>query len=147
MAALCSRHLHNLGHNSECAELTVRFERQANFLRIIIEGEMTIEDMYAGVDEIYASDVPKMVLWDMLSASASNDGKDAATQLQDFSKYATDRGGERTGGRVALLASSELLYGFSRMSTSYSQINDAAYTMVPFRDEGEAMAWLGEVRE
>lgn len=125
--------------------MTIRFERQADFLRIIIEGEMTLEDMYAGVDEIYVAEVPKLVLWDMINATASNNAEDAGTQLQKFSKYATDRGEHRDRGRVALLAPSEILYGLSRMSTSYSLINEAAYKMVPFRDESEAIAWLHEV--
>lgn len=108
---------------------------------------MTIEDMYAGVDEIYASEVPSKVLWDMMNATASTDSEDAATQLRAFSKYATDRGKKRTGGRVALLAPTDLLYGFSRMSTSLSETNEAAYTMVPFRDEAESIAWLNETAE
>lgn len=124
--------------------MAVRFERAPNFLRIIIDGEMTIEDMYAGVDEIYVADVPQMVLWDMMGATVA-DVDDAGGQLRNFSEYATERGKNRADGRVALLVPTELQYGLARMSTSFAQVNQAAYNMIPFRDESEAMAWLREV--
>ena len=120
--------------------MAVRFERAPNFLRIILEGEMTIEDMYAGVDEIYVADVPQMVLWDMMEATVP-DVEDAAGQLRNFSEYATERGKNRADGRVALLVPTELQYGLARMSTSFAQVNQAAYNMIPFRNESEAITF------
>ena len=86
-------------------------------MRIILEGEMTLEDMYAGVDEIYAAEVPQMVLWDMMEATVP-DVEDTAGQLRNSSEYATERGKNRADGRVALLVPTELQYGLARMSTS-----------------------------
>ena len=102
---------------------------------------MTLEDLYDGVDEIYAGTVPKMVLWDMLNAQPGND-EDVPEKLQSFSNYAVEKGKNRADGRVALLASSALQYGMSRMSTAYAEQNNAAYNMQVFRTEEEAMRFL-----
>ena len=103
---------------------------------------MTVEDMYAGVDEIYVGDVPKMVLWHMLGTTIPDQVGDTSNQLRLFSEYATKKGKNRSDGRVALLVPTEVQYGLARMSTTFAELNDAAYSMVAFREESEALAWL-----
>lgn len=121
--------------------MPVRFERKDDLLRIILEGLVTLDDMYAGVDEIYAAAVPSMVLWDMQLASVSEED-DIPGKLRAFSQYATEKGKDRKDGRVALLAPTALQYGLSRMSTAYAENNQAAYAMQVFRTEAEAMTFL-----
>lgn len=126
--------------------MPVRFERDKDFLKIILEGTIRLEDLYAGVDEIYAQEaVPSKVLWDMHNGYPDEDD-DTSASLREFSKYATTKGKDRANGKVALIAPSALKFGLSRMSTTFAEQNNAAYNMKPFRDESEAMAWLrGEI--
>ncbi len=121
--------------------MPVRFERAPDFLRIILEGSISLTDLYDGVDEIYATTVPTMVLWDMLNATAGDD-EDVPEKLRAFSKYAAAKGIDRDNGRVALLAPNALQFGLSRMSTTFAEHNEAAYNMQPFRTEDEALRWL-----
>ena len=121
--------------------MPIRFEKDEELLKIILEGEIFLDDLYAGVDEIYKSEVPEMVLWDMRLSSAG-EVPDTATLLQEFSTYATERGKGRTNGRVALLSPNNFQYGLSRMSTAYAEQNHADYSMQVFREELEALAWL-----
>jgi hypothetical protein len=123
--------------------LPVRFARENELLRIILEGDIAIEDMYAGVDEIYASDEqPRIILWDSRGANTTLTTGDSADLLKTFSEYAVERGKDRANSRVALLSSADIHFGISRMSTAYAEQNNAAYNMQVFRDETEAIAWL-----
>lgn len=122
--------------------MPVRFERDDDFLKIILEGTISLEDLYAGVDEIYAYEaIPQKVLWDMHNGYPGEDD-DISASLREFSRYATAKGKDRSNGKVALIAPSALNFGLSRMSTTFAEQNNAAYDMKPFRDESEAMAWL-----
>ena len=123
--------------------MPVRFEREKSLLRIILEGDVTFEDMYAGVDEIYATaEQPTMVLWDSRAANANPTVDDAAGLMKSFSEYAVEKGKDRENSRVALLSPANLHFGMARMSTAYAEQNNAAYNMQVFREEADAMAWL-----
>jgi len=47
------------------------------------------------------------------------------------------------GMRTAIVASTDLLYGFSRMYQSLVEVRDAPATVEVFRTEKEAREWLG----
>ena len=121
--------------------MSVRFTRNDNLLRIILEGETTLDDLIAGVDEVYREAIPQFVLWDSSNTTVS-EADDAGNQLRALSEYAVKKGKHRTNSRVALVSPANAQYGLGRLSTALAENNNAAYNMSVFRNEEEALAWL-----
>ena len=66
--------------------------------------------------------------------------------IRNLGKYAISRnnGGSRINGKTALVGSSDLQFGMSRMFKTYSEMEESAIEVSVFRSKEEALSWLEE---
>jgi hypothetical protein len=119
----------------------LRYDKERNILHVILNGSITIDDFIEIMDSIthaeeFPADVP--TLWDLREVDARNADSDMIEQVIGVRTRYSERGKTK----LALLASSELAFGLSRMYEALSF--DLPQTIGVFRDRGEAEQWLQE---
>jgi hypothetical protein len=119
----------------------LRYDKERNILNVFLSGEITIDDFDEIMDSIthsdeFPADVP--TLWDLCEVDVRN----ADTSVIEKVIGVRTRYPERGKTKLALLASSELAFGLSRMYEALSA--DLPQTVGVFRDRAEAQQWLEE---
>ena len=105
-----------------------------------VTGLVSEEEMYDAVETLYKREPTALLLWDMSQADVSHVTPDI---LQKFVRKSTELAVRRQGGgRIAVVASEDLQYGFARMSVVFAEMESAPYSFSAFRSRQEALQWL-----
>ncbi|MGC3980364.1 MAG: hypothetical protein QM808_03805 [Steroidobacteraceae bacterium] len=100
---------------------------------------MSVEEALAEIEDFYAGTVTKLVLWDISAATMT------ALDADDMSRIsaAVARHAKlRAGGKSAVVAATDLTFGFSRMYQAYREMNHVTLPYKSFRTRDEAIQWL-----
>jgi hypothetical protein len=121
-------------------EMGAKFELNAEqgILRVVIAGKPTAEELIQNLKKIqsepgYSHDLR---LWDFRNSNF-NLTKEELEQVAAQASSADSR-----PGKVAMLVKGDLAFGLARMYEMYR--NSELTEVEVFRDESEALAWLGE---
>ena len=98
-----------------------------------------IEDLVGELIHFYQSSPTPFLLIDLTNAHIMGASTDNVRRYVEFVK---NMGSIRSGGRTAIIVSSDLAYGLSRSFQIFSDIYSLGYETEVFRSVGEAMTWL-----
>ena len=109
--------------------------------RVVVVGTSTAAEVIDAIRGFYAGETTRDVLWDLreatLDAMPSEDVRKIGATVLGF-------GSEREGGRTAIVASSDLAFGLSRMYEAVTTVNEGTRPTQVFRDIEKALLWLEE---
>jgi hypothetical protein len=119
--------------------IDIKYDRDRNILSIILHDLISMDEFAGIMDTItksdeHPSDVP--TIWDLRSI----DAREADTSLIEELIGIRGRYPERGMAKLALVTSSELAFGLSRMYEALSV--DLQQSIREFRDRTEAEQWL-----
>jgi hypothetical protein len=91
------------------------------------------------INEFYAGEVTKRLLWDMSNADISGLSSEQVRKIADLPLYRPER---RKGGKNAIVAPDHLTYGLSRIYETVTDLHNQPFETRVFRSREEACAWL-----
>jgi len=124
--------------------MSVSYTIEKSLLRLTLEGEYAPEDIVRQF--LAAIDDPKCPKPAALLVDVTRSASLATRPVEQIRMIAERLGEftERIGGRCAVLASSDVNFGLSRLGSVYSE--GVGVSTSVFRDLPEALAWLGVTR-
>ena len=119
----------------------LHYDQERNILHIVLHGVFTVDEFSAILETIthaeeYPPDVP--TLWDLSALDAREVDISIAEKLIGIRKRYPERGSTK----LALVASSDLAFGLSRMYEALS--TDLPQSIRVFKDRAIAEQWLQE---
>ena len=125
--------------------ITSEVDKTKNLTIFTLTGEMTLDEIQKAIKSFWeAHDLRLNALWDVQQAKLNNLKSSDMVSLTALIGQYTHRFEERRGGKTAVVASSDLQYGFSRILGSLYEIEDFPTKLKIFRIMDEAFEWLDQ---
>jgi hypothetical protein len=125
--------------------ITSRVDKTRNLIIYTLTGELTLDDIQSKIKSFWeAHDLTLNALWDARSAKLTNLKSSDMESITALIGQYTHRFEERKGGKSAIVASSDLQYGLSRVLGTFYEIEDFPTQLQTFRQIDEAMEWLDQ---
>jgi hypothetical protein len=121
------------------ATINVVVHQEWDLTERIVVGELTITDVMTELQRFYGGTITRRVLWDI---SAATFNMINSVDVEQISAAVAPLVKTRVGGRSAVVAASDLSFGFSRMYQAYREINLVDLPYKSFRARQEAIDWL-----
>jgi hypothetical protein len=120
-------------------------DEAARITRLIVVGEVNAEEMRQAIEQFWeAPRLTQDVLWDYRQADMNKLRRNELEELVRVGLRYRHRHVERTGGKTAIVASSDLEYGMMRASATLTKMESYPFEVRTFRTVEEAEAWLAE---
>ena len=123
------------------ATIEINKNLRSDLTTLTVKGEITADEIKETILAHNQAAVTKYVLWDLGQATAkaiqSSEIGSIVHATQEFTK-------SRKGGKTAIVASSDINFGLSRM---YDILHELSHSDVPhmtFHSKEEALKWLTE---
>jgi hypothetical protein len=125
--------------------ITSQIDRTKNLTLYTLIGELTLDEIQNAIKSFWeAHDLTLNALWDVRSAKLTHlKSSDMESIAALIGQYA-HRFEERKGGKSAIVASSDLQYGLSRILGTFYEIEDFPTQLKIFRIMDEAIQWLDQ---
>jgi len=108
-----------------------------------VKGELTFQEEMEALKAFYGGEPTSNVLWDFRLMEGNRLTSAELNQLFNFIKKNQEK---RPQGKTALVAASDLDFGLSRASETYSQIKRLPWEIRAFRSMDQALKWInGEI--
>jgi hypothetical protein len=121
--------------------MPVAYDFTNGVLRLTMEGASSPADVVAAMQAAIADDARPELRGLLLDARGSTTAaKRSSAEIRLIAEEVARRADD-FGGRLALLANSDVVYGLMRMGEVWVQAEGRVRSRV-FRDEAEALAWL-----
>ena len=104
-------------------------------------GELTFPEILETVQAFYENQPTENQLWDLRNASTAGI---TAEQIQDLADIGKRHGELRTGGKTAIVVSTDADFGLSRVLEAFIEIQEVPFSVMGFRSIDKALEWLGE---
>lgn len=101
--------------------------------------EISLKDIEDKIDQFYNGEPTLHVLWDFTQAILPSMSTE---QVEILSYQVTEKGHSRDGGKTAIVASQDLVFGLGRMFGSLSSSKNHIAEVRVFRSSEEAIAWI-----
>ena len=125
--------------------ITSRVDKIKNLTIYTLTGELTLDDIQSAIKSFWeAHELTLNTLWDARRAKLTNLESSDMESITTFIDQYTHRFEERKGGKSAVVASSDLVYGLSRILGTLYEIEDFPNQLKIFRIMDEAMEWLDQ---
>ena len=125
--------------------ITSQVDKSKNLTIYTLTGELTIDEIHEAVKSFWeAHELTLNALWDARRAKLTNLESSDMESITAFIGQYTHRFEERKGGKSAVVASSDLQYGLSRILGTLYEIKDFPTKLQTFRQMDEAMEWLDQ---
>jgi hypothetical protein len=121
------------------ATISIVVHREWNLTERVVVGELTLADVMSELNRFYDGPITKHVLWNLEEATF---GMLNPIDVERISLAAAPMVKNRASGKSAVVATSDLGYGFSRMYQAYREINMVTLPYKSFRVRQEAIDWL-----
>ena len=121
------------------ATVSIVVHQEWDLTERVVVGELTLADVMSEIDRFYAGPTTKHVLWNLAEATFVTL---TPVDVERISLTAAPLVKTRSSGKSAVVATSDLGYGFSRMYQAYRDINMVALPYKSFRVRQEAIDWL-----
>jgi hypothetical protein len=120
-------------------------DKSKNLTIYTLAGELTIDEIYEALKSFWeAHELTLNILWDARSAIVTNLKSSDIENIATFISQYRDRFEERKDGKAAIVASTDLQYGLSRIVEALYEIEDFPTNLQAFRTIEEAIQWLGQ---
>lgn len=103
-------------------------------------GTITHIEIVSVLQEFYTHNPTKLVIWDLVEASAELITSEYAKKISDF---VLGYRGSRTGGKTAIVVSGDLDFGIGRMFEILGELKEADFEIEVFRNYSNAADWIG----
>ena len=125
--------------------ITSDVDETKNLVIYTLFGELTLDEIINTIKSFWeAHDLTLNALWDARRANLTHlKSSDMENIIPFISEYA-HRFEERKGGKSAVVASSDLQYGLSRILGTFYEIENFPIQLKIFRIMDEAMEWLDQ---
>ena len=117
-----------------------KYDEDTDLTSFTVSGTVAVEEILGAI-QTFAHEPSRLVMWDFLAADLS---ALFTRQVQGVAMEAGSQPVERSSGKTALVASSDLTYGLARMYESLSSDRPSAAEHRVFRTRDEALKWLLE---
>jgi hypothetical protein len=125
--------------------ITSKVEKTKNLTIYTLTGELTLDEILNALKSFWeAHTLTLNLLWDARSAELSQLKSEELTNITGFISQYMHRFEERKGGKAAIVASSNLQYGLSRILGTFYEIEGFPTQLKIFRIMDEAMEWLDQ---
>ena len=125
--------------------ITSQVDKTKNLVIYTLTGELTLDDIQSAIKSFWeAHELTLNALWDARRAKLTNLESSDMESITAFIGQYTHRFEERKGGKSAVVASSDLQYGLSRILGTLYEIKDFPTKLQTFRQMDEAMEWLDQ---
>lgn len=102
-------------------------------------GTVPFSEQMEALKVFYENTPTRNVIWDFTRV---DEVRISGAELQEIVRYTKMHAKRRRGGRTALVANTELKYGFSRMASAYAELEETPWSMEVFEDLNKALAWI-----
>jgi hypothetical protein len=120
--------------------ITISVDQPNNLTTFIVDGPIYLAEIQAAIKRFYENTNPppsKHILWDLRNASVDKLRSDEAVQLAN---YAANFDKRKEIGKTAIVASSDVVFGVSRIFEAH--VINPSIKLNVFRDVDEAREWL-----
>ena len=125
--------------------ITSQVDKTENLTIYTLFGDLTSDDIQIAIKSFWeAHGLTLKGLWDARSAKLTNLKSSDMENIAVFVGRFRHRFEERKGGKSAIVASTDLQYGLSRILKSLYDIEDFPTQLKIFRIMNEAMEWLDQ---
>ena len=125
--------------------ITSEVEKTKNLTIYTLTGELTLDEILNALKSFWeAHTLTLNLLWDARSAKLSQLKSEEVAKITGFISQYKHRFEERKGGKAAIVASSNLQYGLSRILGTFYEIEGFPTQLKIFRILDEAMEWLDQ---
>jgi hypothetical protein len=119
------------------------YDEEKNILYTRFFGVVIDSDLKDQADALGRDPRIKPGVRELVDLSGIEDIQASPTALERNIQIDTTHREKLAGMRTAIVATTDLLYGFSRMYQSLTEVKDSPSTVEVFRTEKEARKWLG----
>jgi hypothetical protein len=120
-------------------EIETTIDRGAGLTVKTIRGAVSAQELVDALTVFYADDPTLNILWDFREATLD---QLTSGDLKIVSQVTRTHAGQRSGGRTALLFSTQFAYGMGRMYDQAQNARDLPVDHMSFLDLDAALAWL-----
>ena len=125
--------------------ITSQVDKTKNLIIYTLTGELTIDDIQNKIKSFWeAHDLTLNTLWDARNAKLTNLKSSDMERITALISQYRHRFEERRGGKSAVVASSDLQYGLSRILGTLYEIEAFPTQLKIFRIMDEAFQWLDQ---
>jgi len=127
--------------------ITSHVDKTKNLIIYTLTGEPTLDDIRSKIKSFWEAHALALnALWDVRQAKLT-DLKSSDGSITALIGQYTHRFEERKGGKSAVVASSDLQYGLSRILGALYEIKDFPTQLKIFRIMDEAFEWLDQDKQ
>jgi len=125
--------------------ITSHVDKTKNLVVYTLTGEMALDDIQSKIKSFWeAHNLTLNALWDARQAKLTNLKSSDMERITALIGQYTHRFEERKGGKSAVVASSDLQYGLSRILGALYEIEDFPTQLKIFRIMDEALEWIDQ---
>ena len=125
--------------------ITSTVEKSKNLTIYILTGELTLDEILNALQSFWeAHTLTLNLLWDARSAKLSQIKSSDLIDITGLAGQYKYRYEERKGGKSAIVASSDLQYGLSRILGTFYEMEAFPTQLKIFRIMDEAINWLDQ---
>lgn len=121
------------------AEIRKVIHPELDLMERIVIGELSLADVLEEITEFFSGPITKRVLWDISQATILLTSPEEIQRVAAAVAQASHR---RAGGKSAVVAASDLAFGYSRMYQAYREMHNINMSYMSFRTRQEALDWL-----
>lgn len=104
-----------------------------------VEGELRFEEQIEVLRTFYEGDPTANVLWDFRNITGNRIQSEEVSMIVSFIKRKETK---RTSGKTALVVSTDLDFGLSRVSQAYGESEELPWEIRTFRSMESAYQWI-----
>ena len=125
--------------------ITSQVDKTKNLTIYTLTGELTLDEILNALKSFWeAHTLTLNLLWDARSAKLSQLKSEEMAEITGFIGQYLHRFEERKGGKAAIVASSNLQYGLSRILGTFYEMEGFPTQLKIFRIMDEAIKWLDQ---
>jgi hypothetical protein len=126
--------------------ITSTVDKKMNLTAFTLTGELTLDEILGALNSFWKGrELTLNTLWDTRNAIVTNLKSSEMGKIAEFIGQNRNRFEERKNGKAAIVASTDLQYGLSRILGAVYEREDVPIKLHPFRTMQEAIQWLGQI--
>lgn len=128
------------------APIVTQTDRSKDLTTNICTGQISVDEILTALKKYFSGEVIKDALWDFAEASMDMRQAQIDRLIIYLRRVPPEELEKRRGGRVAIIAPKEYVFGVMEQFKGWSAVEDAPFEFQMFHDAKKALAWLEESR-
>lgn len=128
------------------APIVTRTDRCKGLTTHVCTGEIHVDEILTAIKEYFAGEGTKDVIWDFAEAEVEVRQLEIDRLMLYLRRLPPEELMKRRGGRVAIIAPKEFVFGVMEQFKGWSAMEDDPFEFRMFQEAEEALHWLEESR-